>query len=121
MYGAAAYRSAIAEKRALTVEAFERVAALPHLVVDAAPELSLFAFHLTWPGATRADEDRATRALMAEVTARGRVMLTGCSAHGRYLGRVCVLSFRTHQPQIDALVEDLAASMRVLVGTNWTA
>ena len=24
-------------------------------------------------------------------------MLTGCTAHGRFLGRVCVLSFRTHQ------------------------
>ena len=36
-------------------------------------------------------------------------MVTGCTAHGRFLGRVCVLSFRTHQPQIDALVEDIAA------------
>ena len=27
------------------------------------------------------------------------------------LGRVCVLSFRTHQPQIDALVDDFAASI----------
>ena len=33
-------------------------------------------------------------------------MVTGCTAHGRALGRVCVLSFRTHQAQIDALVED---------------
>jgi hypothetical protein len=39
-------------------------------------------------------------------------MLTGCAAHGRYLGRVCVLSFRTHQPHIDALVEDLEATIR---------
>jgi len=38
-------------------------------------------------------------------------MVTGCRAHGRFLGRVCVLSFRTHQPQIDALIEDLAASI----------
>ena len=38
-------------------------------------------------------------------------MLTGCTAHGRFLGRVCVLSFRTHQPQIDALVEDMAAAI----------
>ena len=33
-------------------------------MIDAPPDLSLFAFHLTWPGATRADEDAATRALM---------------------------------------------------------
>ena len=38
-------------------------------------------------------------------------MVTGCTAHGRALGRVCVLSFRTHQPQIDALIEDMAAAI----------
>ncbi len=118
LYGSAAFRSALAEKRQLTVEAFERIAALPHIAIDAAPELSLFAFHVTWPGASRADEDRATQALMTAVTARGRVMVTGASAHGRYLGRVCVLSFRTHHPQIDALVEDLAASVTDIMSKN---
>ena len=80
-------------------------------MIDAEPELSLFAFHLTWPGASSADEDAATRALMDQTTQRGRVMVTGCTAHGRALGRVCVLSFRTHQPQIDALIEDMTAAI----------
>jgi len=114
MYGSAAFRDAIAEKRALTLEAARRVAALPGIVMDAAPQLSLFAFHLTRPGAAssdanRAEEDAATKALMERTTKRGRVMVTGCTAHGRYLGRVCVLSFRTHQKEIDALIEDMAA------------
>jgi len=115
LYGSAAFRAAIKEKRDLTVNAFDRIAALPHVVIDAAPELSLFAFHLTWPGASLADEDRATKALMDETTKRGRVMVTGASTHGRYLGRVCVLSFRTHQDRIDALVEDTAAAIRDIV------
>jgi aromatic-L-amino-acid/L-tryptophan decarboxylase len=111
LYGAAAYRASIAEKRALAVDAYERLAALPGLVIDAAPELSLFAFHVTWPGASLAEEDAATRRLMDRTTARGRVMLTGAVARGRYLGRVCVLSFRTHAEQIDWLVEDLTAAL----------
>ena len=111
LYGSAAFRAAIAEKRALTMEAVRRVAALPGIVIDAPPELSLFAFHLTRPGASRADEDAATRAIVQKTAARRRVMLTGCEAHGRYMGRVCVLSFRTHAAQIDALVEDLAAAI----------
>lgn len=111
LFGAAAFREAIVEKRALTLDAFRRVAALPGIVVDAEPELSLFAFHLTWPGASLAEEDAATRALMEKTTQRGRVMVTGCATHGRALGRVCVLSFRTHQPQIDALIEDMAAAI----------
>jgi aromatic-L-amino-acid decarboxylase len=79
--------------------------------MDAPPELSLFAFHLTWPGATLAEEDAATRELMERVTRRGRVMITGAVARGRFLGRVCVLSFRTHAEQIDELVEDMSAAI----------
>jgi aromatic-L-amino-acid decarboxylase len=114
LYGSAAFREAIAEKRALALDAARRVAALPGIVIDAPPDLSLFAFHLTWPGASQTDEDAATRALMTETTRRGRVMVTGATAHGRFLGRVCVLSFRTHAAEIDALVEDLAASIRAI-------
>ena len=77
--------------------------------------MSLFAFHVTWPGATRADEDQATRDLMERVTRNGRVMVTGAEARGRFLGRVCVLSFRTHQHEIDQLVEDTAAVVRDIV------
>jgi len=116
LFGTAAFRSAITEKRSLTMDAYRRIAALPHVVIDAPPELSLFAFHLTWPGATRAKEDEATKALMEQTTTRGRVMVTGATARGRYLGRVCVLSFRTHQDRIDALVEDTAAAIRDIVG-----
>ncbi len=109
LFGAAAFRAALAEKRALTLDAARRVAALPGIVMDAEPELTLFAFHLTRPGASLADEDAMTRSLMERTTARGRTMVTGAVAHGRYLGRVCVLSFRTHQERIDALVDDFAA------------
>jgi aromatic-L-amino-acid/L-tryptophan decarboxylase len=114
LFGAAAFRDAIAEKRALTVDAARRVADVPGIVMDAPPELSLFAFHLTRPGASRADEDAMTKALMERTTARRRVMVTGATAKGRYLGRVCVLSFRTHQEQIDALVDDFAAVVHEL-------
>jgi len=73
LFGANAFRDAIVEKRALAVDAARRIAVLPGIVNRrAARILSLFAFHLTWPGASRDDEDRATRALMDETTRRGR-------------------------------------------------
>ena len=116
IYGTDTFRSAIAEKRALALDAAARVAQLPHVVMDAPPELSLFPFHLTWPGATRAQEDDATRALMDNVSKRGRVMISGAVAGGRYVGRVCVLSFRTHAAQIDALIEDLSDAIHDVIG-----
>jgi hypothetical protein len=37
------------------------------------------------------------------------VLLTGCSTEGRFLARVCVLSFRTRQQHMNACVDDVAA------------
>jgi len=108
LYGAARVKAAIAEKRALAVDAAEAVAQIPGIVLDAPPQLSLFAFHLSWPGATIAGENAATRLLLSRVTARGQVMLTGCTVGDRVLGRVCVLSFRTRRPHIQVCVEQLA-------------
>ncbi len=121
LFGAAAFREAIAEKRRLTLDAYARIAAMPGIAIDAPPELSLFAFHVTWPGATLQEEDAATRALMERITARGRVMVTGAVARGRYLGRVCVLSFRTHAGDVDALVEDTAAALAEIAGARSAA
>jgi aromatic-L-amino-acid decarboxylase len=115
VYGAARYRAAIAEKRRLALEAAARIAAIPHMVLDAPPQLSLFAFHLAWPGSTLAEQNAATRELLERVTRRGRVMLTGCDAGGRYLGRICVLSFRTRGGQIATCVEQLAEESCALV------
>jgi aromatic-L-amino-acid decarboxylase len=112
LLGAARYRAALAEKRALAVDAAARVAALPGVVMDAPPQLSLFAFHLAGPALpTGQARNAATRALVDRVTARGRVMLSGCVVDGRYLARVCVLSFRTRAANVDAAVEDLAAEL----------
>lgn len=109
MFGAARYRAAIAEKRALAVWAAERVAQIPGIVMDAWPQLSLFAFHVEGPQlATQEARNAATAELMERVTARGRVMLTGCTVDGRHLARVCVLSFRTRAGEMAACVDQLA-------------
>jgi len=108
LFGAAKYRAALAEKRALALDAADRIGRIPGVVVAAPPELSLFAFHLHWPGATLDDENDATRDLLERVVRRQRVFLTGCSVGGRFLARVCVLSFRTRRASIDHCVSDVA-------------
>jgi aromatic-L-amino-acid decarboxylase len=84
--------------------------------MDAAPQLSLFAFHLESPRLdTLEAQNAATRALMDRVTRRGRVMVTGAQVGERYLGRVCVLSFRSRRAQVEACVEDIAAEAAMLL------
>ncbi len=114
LYGATRYRAAIAEKRALALRAAELIGDIPHVVMDASPQLSLFAFHLERPGSTIDEQNAATRELQERVTRRGKVMLTGCEVRGRHLARVCVLSFRTRREQIDTCAEQLAEEARTL-------
>ncbi|MEO8798924.1 MAG: aminotransferase class V-fold PLP-dependent enzyme, partial [Polyangiaceae bacterium] len=108
LFGAARYRAAIAEKRELAVWAAQRVAQIPGIVMDAMPQLSLFAFHVEGEGMTLAAQNAATEALMEQVTRRGDVMLSGAKVGDRFLGRVCVLSFRTRRSQMETCVQQLA-------------
>jgi aromatic-L-amino-acid decarboxylase len=116
LFGADRYKAAVAEKRALALLAAERIAGIPGIVMVAPPQLSLFAFYLDWPGATLEAQNEATQALMDRVTARGKVMLTGCTAGGRYLGRVCVLSFRTRREQIETCIQEVEEVTREILG-----
>jgi aromatic-L-amino-acid decarboxylase len=116
LFGAARLRAAIAEKRRLACAAAERIAALPGVVMAAAPQLSLFAFYVARPGGTVEEENAATRDLLHSVAARGRVYLTGCLHEGRFLARVCVLSFRTRAAHVDHCVEDVAAALQSAKG-----
>lgn len=115
LFGAARLRAAIAEKRALALAAAERLRAVPGVALVAPPELSLFAFHLTWEGASVAQEDEATRELLARVARRGRVLLSGTRAGGRALARVAILSFRTRAAHVAAAVDDVAAEVCALL------
>ena len=108
MFGEERLRAAIAEKRALALDAADRITRIPGIRMAARPQLSLFAFHVTWAGASPGEENAATATLLERVTALGRVMLTGCTVGDRFLARVCVLSFRTRQDRIDACVDDVA-------------
>jgi aromatic-L-amino-acid/L-tryptophan decarboxylase len=118
LLGAARFRAALAEKRALAVRAADEIAGIPGVVMVAAPQLSLFAFRLSWPGATVGDENEATRVLMEGVNRRGKVMLSGSTVDGRMLARVCVLSSRTRREHVEYCVEHVRAEAVALVGAK---
>lgn len=109
IFGAARYRAALVEKRDLAVWGAEHVARIPGLVMDAKPQLSMFAFHLESPALNSVElQNAATRALMERVTRRGQVMISGGKTGSRFLGRVCVLSFRTRRANIETCVQHIA-------------
>ncbi len=116
-FGTARYRAALAEKRELAVWAAEQVARIPGVVMDAMPQLSLFAFHLESPALRSLQaQNAATRALMERVTRRGQIMVTGALAGERFIGRVCVLSFRTRRAEMETCVLQLGEVAAALLG-----
>lgn len=114
MHGAAVFRAELDEKLDLTRRAADALRAMPELELVAEPELSLFAFRLRAPGLDGPALDALNRRLVALVNARQRVLLTGATVDGRFVLRICVLSFRTHADRIDACIEDVAASLAEL-------
>ncbi|MEO7043413.1 MAG: amino acid decarboxylase, partial [Gemmatimonadaceae bacterium] len=116
IFGAERYRAALKEKRDLAVWAAERISRIPGIVMDAPPQLSLFAFHLEGAGLETIEaQNAATESLMHRVTNRGQLMLSGAMAGNRYLGRVCVLSFRTRRSQMEMCVQQLTEETAALL------
>lgn len=108
--GGGAFRAALDEKLDLAAWAAAEVARIPHMRLVAPPELSLLAFRLEPPGADREERDRTNRELLAKVAARQRVLLTGTDLADGHVGRICVLSFRTHRDRLEMALEDLRAA-----------
>lgn len=111
MHGAKVFRAALDEKLDLARHAAEALRQIPEIEMVAEPELSLLAFRVRRPGLDDGEIDALTRRVIAAVNARQRVFLTGAVVKGRYLIRICVLSFRTHLDRVDLALEDITASV----------
>ena len=111
MLGLAPFRRALDEKLDLAAWAAGELRKVNGIEVVAEPELSLLAFRLRPAGVDGAELDALNRRLLDRVNARRRVYLTGTVAHGRFLCRICVLSFRTHLDRIRAALEDIRAAV----------
>jgi aromatic-L-amino-acid decarboxylase len=116
MHGIGAFREALEEKLDLTLRATEAVRAIDGIEIVAPPQLSIVAFRLARPGLDVAELNALNRRLLARINARQRVYLTGTLLDGRFVIRICVLSFRTHADRIDDGVADIRAAVAELAG-----
>ena len=76
------------------------------------PQLSVVAFRIRGKGSVA---DRINEDLMRRVNARGRVFLSSTRLDGRYVIRLCVLSFRTHldrvRDAVEAIIQEAGAAL----------
>jgi aromatic-L-amino-acid/L-tryptophan decarboxylase len=110
MHGAKVFRAELDEKLDLARYAVEALRKIAGVEIVAEPELSLLAFRVRREGQSEAEVDALTRRVIAAVNVQQRVFLTGAVVKGRYLIRICILSFRTHRERVDMAIEDITSA-----------
>ncbi len=115
LHGVDAFKDAIEEKLRLTRWAYDRLVSDPRFEILDEPQLSVVAFRLKGEGPAA---DRVNEELQRRVNARGRVFLSSTRLDGRYVIRLCVLSFRTHMDRVRDAVEAIEAEAAEVLATT---
>ena len=116
MHGLGAFRAALDEKLDLARWAAAELGKIDQIEIVAEPELSIVAFRWSPPGLPDDELDRLNRELLERTNARRRVYLTATRLDGRFVIRICVLSFRTHRDRMEAALTDIRAALAELRG-----
>jgi aromatic-L-amino-acid decarboxylase len=115
LYGVAAFRDNLREKLELARWAWEELRDTPGFECLDEPQLSVVAFRYV---PRRGDADAFNARLLQAVHARRRVYLSSTSMGGRFVLRLCVLSFRTHGERMQMAIEDLRQAAAELEGAG---
>lgn len=111
MHGIGPFRTNLEEKLELARHAARELSQMPGIEILAEPQLSILAFRLARAGLDAPALDLLNRELLERINAKKRVYLTGTMLRGRFVIRICVLSFRTHRDRMDEGLEDIRAAV----------
>jgi len=110
LHGVGPFRRILDEKLDLAEWAAAELRKIPGMEIVANPQLSLVAFRLARKGLSEHKVNDLNERLLEKVNARQRVFLTATSLAGRFVLRICVLSFRTHLDRMQAALEDIRSA-----------
>jgi len=114
LYGVDAFRRNLEEKLRLTRWMYERFLEEPGFECFTEPDLSVIAFRYR---PEDGDVNEFNRRLLDEVNQRRRFYLSSTRLRGEFAIRVCILSFRTHQPEVEEAFEIIQeAAHRLEIG-----
>jgi aromatic-L-amino-acid decarboxylase len=111
LHGLQAFRDSLREKLVLARWAHDELRRDGRFEILDEPQLSVVAFRLPGEGPSA---DARNQELLRRVNARRRVFLSSTRLRGRYVLRICVLSFRTHADRLRDAVEALREEARRL-------
>ncbi len=111
LHGVGPFRSNLEEKLRLARWAADQLATMPDIELIAEPQLTVTAFRFRPDALPESDLNDLNQRLMQAINQRKRVYLTHTWLNGRFVIRICVLSFRTHQDRMEACLQDIRASV----------
>ncbi len=100
LHGMGAFRRSLDEKLDLAALAARELETITGVEIVAPPQLSVLAFRLLATDGNPVSGDRITEELLRRILARQRVWLTPTRLRERFVIRICVLSFRTHEDRV---------------------
>jgi aromatic-L-amino-acid decarboxylase len=119
MHGIDVFRRDLDEKLDLIAWATEELRSEPEIEIVAEPQVTVVAWRWVPEGVDEPDLDDLNQRLLDRINRRQRVYLTATRLRGRFVIRICVLSFRTHADRMAATLEDIReclAEMRQEIG-----
>jgi aromatic-L-amino-acid decarboxylase len=102
LFGVPAFRANLSEKLRLTEWMYERFLAEPGFECLSVPELSVITFRYR---PARGDCEAFNRRLLETIVKSGKLFLSSTRLRGQFAIRVCILSFRTHQAEVEEAFE----------------
>jgi aromatic-L-amino-acid decarboxylase len=111
LFGVRAFRENLAEKLELAEGLWQRLRNEPGFECLAAPDLSVVPFRFLPKSGSIEDFNRR---LLKNIVKSQKLFLSSTLLKGRFVLRACVLSFRTHQAEVEEAFEVIAAEARKL-------
>ena len=109
LHGVQAFRDCLNEKLDLAQWVFHKINNLKEISIIAQPQLSILACVVKHPDGPT--QDRLTQELMAYINRTNRTHLTGTRLGERFVLRIAIVNFRTHQSHLQMLLDDLRAGL----------
>jgi aromatic-L-amino-acid decarboxylase len=111
LFGLQAFRENLAEKLRLTQWMYHRFLEEPGFECLSIPDLSVITFRYR---PQRGDIETFNRRLLENIVKSGKLFLSSTLLNGAFVVRVCILSFRTHQAEVEEAFEIVRAAAREL-------